>query len=234
MPNSVYSKRVGDGANDGDATMTYRTALQTSNDAGYSESQNEDHDAIDRETADERASEMAGMHPFEKAGLGIAPFAYVGSDYRVGPMPVLNAAGHPTGMTVGAPGQPCGSCDYCGTGIAECCIIRDADGKRFIVGNVCVQKTLGSTDTISKRAKRDNDRARRVRTKAGEAARIVALDEALATDADLRALISAQPHPRGFDGMTMLDWARWMWANSSHTGKLKVVRKIDKLRKVSK
>lgn len=61
-----------------------------------------------------------GLHVFQKAGLGLAPFRFV--DIYT------------------APGQGDG-CHYCGTGIKQVCVIESADGKRFKVGIDCVRKT---------------------------------------------------------------------------------------------
>lgn len=70
-----------------------------------------------------------GVHVFERAGLGKAPFRFVGfyeKTYQACP---------------GAPIQPGSTCDYCGQGIMICCEILSADGKRFKVGSDCVNKT---------------------------------------------------------------------------------------------
>lgn len=75
------------------------------------------------------------IHPFETAGLGKAPFKFAGMYEDRGPKQ------YPNGMTVGAPGQPMGTCEYCGQGIALCCRIASADGKTFVVGSDCVEKT---------------------------------------------------------------------------------------------
>ena len=66
------------------------------------------------------------LHVFERAGLGKAPFKffkYTEETYQ---------ACH------GAPIQPGGCCDYCGTGIIRTCWIKSADGKEFKVGADCV------------------------------------------------------------------------------------------------
>lgn len=73
--------------------------------------------------------EATHIHKFEEAGLGVAPFRFVTVVVR------KYQACH------GAPIQPGGCCAYCGEGIMECCVIQDAKGKRFEVGNVCVGKT---------------------------------------------------------------------------------------------
>lgn len=70
-----------------------------------------------------------GMHVFERAGLGKAPFRFVGySERKYQACP-------------DAPVQPGASCDYCGTGIMGCYEVRSADGKRFVVGCDCIEKT---------------------------------------------------------------------------------------------
>lgn len=78
---------------------------------------------------------MTTQHVFETAGLGLAPFRCVGMHITVGPLNL------PDGTQVGAPGQPMGHCDYCGTGILYNFDIVSADGKAFIVGSDCVYKT---------------------------------------------------------------------------------------------
>lgn len=69
-----------------------------------------------------------GMHVFERAGLGLAPFRCVGfgESYIV----------HPDGTT-----QASGCCAYCSTGIRYTCRIRSRDGREFVVGTDCVAKT---------------------------------------------------------------------------------------------
>lgn len=69
------------------------------------------------------------VHPFERVGLGKAPFRVAGYEKRV------------FYACPGAPMQCGGSCDYCGTGIVHTFIIVSADGKRFVVGSDCVAKT---------------------------------------------------------------------------------------------
>lgn len=69
-----------------------------------------------------------GMHVFERAGLGRAPFRVVGY-YE-------SCITHPDGTT-----QASGNCIYCGTGIRWCCVIQSSDGNSFVVGSDCVNKT---------------------------------------------------------------------------------------------
>lgn len=70
-----------------------------------------------------------GMHTFERAGLGKAPFRCTGFQ-------VKKFQAHPD-----APVQPGASCAYCHTGIMQCFEITSRDGKKFEVGCDCVDKT---------------------------------------------------------------------------------------------
>jgi hypothetical protein len=69
------------------------------------------------------------VHPFEVAGLGKAPFRFVGSERRV------------YQACPGAPIQPGTSCDYCGTGIMYVAWVQGKDGKKFKVGLDCAMRT---------------------------------------------------------------------------------------------
>lgn len=163
-------------------------------------------------------------HKFEQAGLGRAPFRFIGVEYRVGPIRIEH-----DGITteIGAPGQPMGVCAYCAQGIAECCVIQDADGKRFIVGNVCVAKTgdRGLVD-LTKRAVRE------FRTKAAQArqdAKIARARVQLAEPA-VRERLAQQPHPydsMALSGKTRLDWAEWMMRNAGRKGKCEVAKFLE-------
>lgn len=95
------------------------------------------------------------VHPFEKAGLGRAPFAFVAMRENV----YSACPGH---------SQPGGTCDYCGTGIMYECVIESSDGKRFVVGSDCVRKTYDPklvplVESVERERKRDLARAARKR-----------------------------------------------------------------------
>jgi hypothetical protein len=68
------------------------------------------------------------VHPFERAGLGHAPYRCYGCRENRFEMP-------------GFGWKPGGSCDYCGTGILYEYVIKSADGVEFVVGCDCVNKT---------------------------------------------------------------------------------------------
>lgn len=72
-------------------------------------------------------------HPFERAGLGKAPFHCVGCREN---WFVMEGCGR----------KPGGSCNYCGTGILYEFVIRSSDGAEFVVGSDCVEKTGGQVE----------------------------------------------------------------------------------------
>lgn len=72
-----------------------------------------------------------GIHRFERAGLGKAPFRVKGYGREV----YQAIPGDPS-----CPLQPGTSCDYCGTGIMDVAYVESSDGKRFKVGCDCVVK----------------------------------------------------------------------------------------------
>lgn len=83
------------------------------------------------------------MHCFERAELGEAPFRFAGLEEKV-------YVAYP-----GAPAQPAGTCDYCGTGIRYCFHIRSNDGKNFVVGSDCVGHLQDENNRLMDRCKRE-------------------------------------------------------------------------------
>lgn len=175
---------------------------------------------------------MSVRHPFAQAGLGVAPFTCIGVEYRVGPVvAIVNGVQ----VDVGAPGQPMGTCAYCGQGIAECCVIRDGNGKTFIVGNQCVAKAYHDYGYATADIKLERERKAALKAARAERERILSanLGWRLEHDAELVATLTAKPHPMGFknrttgEPLTLLDWARWMLANAGASGRTKVRRLCD-------
>lgn len=165
------------------------------------------------------------LHPFESAGLGKSPFRYVGYDVKVGPIRCDD------GMTqIGSPGQPMGTCDYCGQGIAICVSIQSIDGKLFTVGQDCAEKLYRETNRPAaeiardpiykamKAAKRERDRKLR------HAREAVKLADGAAWFAEHEAAAATLPSPntyRANQGETLADFVRWFAANAGTTGKLR-------------
>jgi len=171
------------------------------------------------------------IHQFEQAGLGKAPFRYVGFRERRGPEKILDKDGKWHGLECGAPGQPMGTCAYCGQGIAICCEIVSSDGKRFVVGSDCVEKT---GDAGLRKVKTDVAKFKAAASKAREEERIVAFHRRLQNDGPLGELLNSKPHPqkwRAEQGETLLDSVVWFLGNAGHAGKIKTVRMVARLEK---
>lgn len=161
------------------------------------------------------------IHPFERAGLGLAPFRFVGMEHRVGPLLLAD------GTQVGAPGQPMGSCAFCGQGIAYCCQIESADGKRFIVGCDCVRKVSEKKERVLTDVERAIRDTKRNEKWAKDLTRINAARERLAANP---TLLTDRPHPqpwRAERGETLRDSIEWYLSNAGMTGRLWAAREIE-------
>ena len=82
-------------------------------------------------------------HPFTRAGLGQAPFRFVGvevQDLCYG-QAILNRDEYErTGIALTT--APGGSCAYCGTYIVNMFRVESADGHKFHVGSDCIAKIV--------------------------------------------------------------------------------------------
>jgi hypothetical protein len=174
----------------------------------------------------------SALHPWERAGLGKAPFRFIGYSHRVGPIRIAQADG--TTLEIGAPGQPMGSCAYCGQGIAECFECASFDGRRFIVGCDCIARVEGDERApLRSMADAAVRKARNARAKTRRAAKSTTeqgeLDALLGDDAN-RARLAALPGPK-FG--TLLEHAEFMAQRAGAAGRgraLKAVKvAIDKL-----
>lgn len=145
---------------------------------------------------------LTSTHPFEKAGLGKAPFRVLGMHQKIFSIP-------------GGPSKPGGTCDYCSTGILNCFTVRSADGKEFVVGSDCVRKTTkeGKLLTDVQRLKREHDRKKRQEKEHIYRLRILAqYDELMGNDAEVVRLQSL-PHPK-IEGKTLYDYLTWLRINA--------------------
>lgn len=165
--------------------------------------------------------ENVGKHSFEVAGLGKAPFRFVGFQ--------VNVITYPDGTT-----KPGGTCDYCGTGIANECAVRSADGKTFKVGCDCIRKVDDSgllkayKNSPEVRAHKRNLEAAKAKAVRAEAVALIEANE---------AALKAQPHPKGFtkwmghdqprQPMTRLDDVKF-WLNSGRKGAKTILAELKK------
>lgn len=161
-------------------------------------------------------------HPFEKRGLGLAPFTLAGMAEQ----------------RLEHTGQPAGTCDYCGTGIAYCFLIRSADGKKFVVGSDCVIKTyrdfdikdrlLSDVEREVKQLRQDQAREKRVVKRQAECAALqVRLEAAIAILDAQPALFTDQPHP-SIPGRTRRDYLTWVMAHAGVAGRSAAVGEVER------
>lgn len=166
-------------------------------------------------------------HPFERAGLGKAPFRFVGmvqQDLCYGERILNRAEYERTGISLTT--KPGGTCAYCGTYIVNMFQIKSADGRCFHVGCDCVNKTgdrklMLSCKQAVLRAGRQK-RAALAERKAGELAAMLANES-------VRAKLANKPHPKPYmaaKGETLLAWADWMAKHAGAAGRAKVLKAI--------
>ena len=162
---------------------------------------------------------VMAIHVFERAGLGKAPFRIVGVEYRVGPIKI----GEHNGVEIwaGSPGQPMGSCKFCGQGIAECWIIESSDGNRFDVGCDCVRKTgdVGLKKAMAPHLREKRQARDDAKIEAGKAW----FDEQCAAGFDFGE------RTRG----CFAEYFEWMMRNAGRSGKLRAIREARNIRGVS-
>ncbi len=152
-------------------------------------------------------TEKTIIHKFEESGLGIAPFSV---------QDVVS-------------GDQWHSCDYCSTAIKQLCIIRDRNGKTFIVGNECVRHTgdSGLIDTV----RRALNELKRVARHEREAARISEGKAKLESSPRIKAILSLFPHPfahHAEKGKTLLDYVEYMFHCGGNAGKIEAIKIIEK------
>lgn len=177
------------------------------------------------------ATTVTHVHPWEKVGLGRAPFRWLGVSHEVGPKVISHEGG--VTFSVGAPGQPMGSCAYCGQGIAEVHRIRSADGKEFTVGCDCVRRVNEPGSRVLTDAERAHrDLANKIaRARARVKARISKTQVSdLLADPRIRGLLEAQHSAYAWkaeQGGTALDDAEWVASHAGHSGRVKLIKQID-------
>jgi hypothetical protein len=105
-------------------------------------------------------------HKWQDDGIGKAPFTHTGviislPDPNGHPIAYQNGMEEASEIAKGFGVHP-GSCDVCGTGLTNNHVIRDADGKHFIVGCDCAVKVGDSSLTT---ATKEAEKARKLKIK---------------------------------------------------------------------
>jgi hypothetical protein len=165
------------------------------------------------------------VHPFERAGLGKAPFRFDGmaqQDLCYGEVMLNRAEYERTGIALTT--KRGGTCAYCGAAIVNMCNIVSADGKRFHVGCDCVSLT-GDSNLVRKvkAATLAADRKKR----AARAETVKAELSALLADETARASLAALPHPtasRAAQGETLLSSLEWLAERAGAAGRARALK----------
>lgn len=161
-----------------------------------------------------------GRHAFEVAGLGVAPFRYVGTFRKV-------FVAHP-----GAPALPGSTCDYCGNCIMNECWVADVNGKRFKVGCDCIAK-VGDRGLLkaykSSPEVRKANREAKARLDADKASKAMKLFE------EHKSALAELAHPYGLVDrvtgrkLTMADYYEYLFNHagpSRRAGLLKAIPRV--------
>jgi hypothetical protein len=168
--------------------------------------------------------ELTSDHPFERAGLGKAPFRFAGVEEKT------------YCACPGADVQPGGSCQYCGNGIRYCFWVKSADDKLFYVGCDCIRKVDRNSKLLTEAERAEKQLKRAINRKADDArgardaARLQEFALAVAfADTGLADRMAELPHPMEWaaqSGKTLLDYWQWMMANSGHSGRMRAMATI--------
>lgn len=157
-------------------------------------------------------------HPFEQAGLGKAPFRYIGIEHQeiAHDERVLGSVGGCLLTT-----KPGGTCAYCGQYILNMFNVESADGQRFHVGCDCIMKV----DTkLGKLVEKDAKALKKHRESERIATARVNLEKAV--------VFRDSPHPNPWhasQGKTLYDYLQWMLLHGGHTSQLQIARRIEKI-----
>lgn len=159
-----------------------------------------------------------GKHAFEVAGLGLAPFQFVGASE--------NVITYPDGSQKAG-----GCCDYCFTGIRLECHVQSADGKQFKVGCNCITK-VGDVGLLKayKQSKEFRAHQRELKQKRYAIARQQVEIYIAANEATLKA----KPHPMGFTDyktgtpLTALDNIKWQFQHFGQSAMIALAKALTK------
>ena len=165
---------------------------------------------------------MSVIHVFEKAGLGKAPFKFAGMVYQ-NIQYGQRVIGSVRGVEITT--KPGGTCDYCGTYIVNMFNVESADGNKFHVGCECIRKAgdAGLMKVVDESVAVAKKQAR-------EAARVakVAAEKSFCLEYKSRffELFDRYPHPSGFYGKTLFDYAVWNFENGNYATVARLIREL--------
>lgn len=164
------------------------------------------------------------QHVFEKAGLGKAPYRYLGIT-TTSDRAALNAEAKANGEMYTT--NYCTCCDYCYTAINDAYRLESADGKRFKVGCECIKKA--GDKGLEKQIDKDRKRVAREKRHAREAKQLAEAEAWCRENSKrLSEIPSTNEHGRKRDE-SLLDQLRWYWKHAGTSGKLRMYRHAKSL-----
>lgn len=161
-----------------------------------------------------RQTEMVLANRFEAAGMGTAPYRFVGMHESV--------FNNGDGTT-----KPGSSCDYCSTAIRYVFVIESADGRQHKVGCECVRHT--GDKGLVERATREQKNIDNAKRHAREEKKLAELRIWLEEN---RELLGTLPHPdkRFADrGQMLSDYVDWYQLNAGMSGKTSSIQFAQRL-----
>lgn len=164
----------------------------------------------------------ATIHPFQAAGLGLAPFRYIGQvhqDIAYG-QAVVNSDGFRSGADPLITTKAGGTCAYCGNGILNMFNVKSADGKTFHVGSDCIAKVGGSA--LAAKVAKVVLANRTAQRHAQEAEKIAAAVAALARP-EVRGALNGRGHPSR-PSASLLSYVEWLLNKAGTAGKLRAAK----------
>ncbi len=188
---------------------------------------------LDVKSSPELVESSDPVHAWERAGLGKAPFRWIGVSEKVGPIRIRNNDG--TETILGSEGQPMGTCAYCLQGIAECHHIRSADGKNFTVGCDCVRRVNAPATPVLTKVEAASKKLRNAKARARSAAKAEASTTELAAllaDETVRGKLAARPSAQPWkaeQGETELGDVEWLAPRCGHAGRVKLIARLRAL-----
>ena len=153
---------------------------------------------------------MEMIHKFEEAGLGKAPFRFVGMYKCQGT-----------------------HCDYCGTGIVYVFNVKSSDNKIFKVGSDCIYRVWAEAPNKWAYTALYNEVEKAKKAfmkKAKEEAQASRLEEAFIALEEDQDLLTKKPHPNTYyasQGKTLRDYVKWLLVNGGASGRDRAFKLIE-------
>ncbi len=154
------------------------------------------------------------VHPFERAGMGKAPFRLCSEGEKERQRRL---------------GGGFAFCDACGTQISRVFYVKSSCGKVSMAGCDCIEKLANFEPELTKKVQaivRDQNRKRAAINKIKKTEAVKETLELL-NDPEVKATLGRLPHPKGWSDQTLFTWCCWMANNAGAKGKAEVAEVIQ-------